>query len=154
MKYIVTLICIFLGTLVYSQSGEERPIVFIPGDSVYLIPKEKVEIIDMWARRGIECRKSVEESELLLEDLKRDKLLSDSVSVMLENTLSKTKEEVARMDAIYASLVIDSNKVRNDYNRYKEQNKACKQRNVTEAIGYISVGTSLVAICIAVILTN
>ncbi len=154
MKYIVTLICMFLGTLGYSQSSEERPIVFIPADSVYMIPKEKVEVIDMWARRGIECRKSVEESELLLLELKKDKLLSDSVSVMLYKTVEQTNIELDKIEEDHTRLFNDYTKVQRDFNIYKDQNKACKQRNVTEAIGYISVGTSLIAICLAVILTN
>lgn len=157
MKYLF--ICyIFCCTWGYSQTQdtikEDRPIIFIPGDSVYLIPKEKVEIIDMWARKGIECRKSVEESETLLRELKQDKLISDSISIMLHNVVLKTKGELTKIEEDHTTLINNYNSLSRNFELYKAENKSCKRKNVTESIGYIAMGSSLIAICLAVILTN
>lgn len=158
MKYYIILMYIFLCTGIYGQTKDtvisDRPIIFVPADSVYIIPKEKAETIDMWARRGIECRKSIEESEILLNELKEHKLISDSISVMFRNNLLKTKEELTKIEENNILLVKDYNTLNKKFTEYKEQNKACKSRNITDAIGYISIGSSLIAIAIAVILTN
>lgn len=80
-------------------------------DKGFLLPKTTFVKYDFWARKGIECSKSLTESIALVDQIAKAKIQSDSVSIVLNKTLWNVKDEVnlekqnkARVEGINLTL--------------------------------------------------
>jgi hypothetical protein len=134
--------------------GQERPIFYSSQDSTYSTPKEKMETLVLWAKRGVECKSLLEESQVLVKEFEESKMVSDSIRRELSNKLFEIKNGLDQIEKDHEELGNEYNKMVREFNFYKKQNQACNKRNIVETAAMITLGSALLMMITAVIITS
>jgi len=152
MKTLIMIIFVLVPISINAQI--ERDIIYNALDSTAIIPIEKLRVVDMWARRGVECRTYIAKMDSLTTIIAGQSKLHDETVAGIRQNLDLMREENLR-------IIADANTAKVEMSKYYALSQSlqktideCRRRETLSMWGNIGMGAVILGVCGAVIATS
>lgn len=127
MKVVITLLLMVLSTFGYAQ--------IIKTNQGYLLSESGLTKLNHLARKGKACEFNMEQSLILLEQIRVAKMSSDSASIELQRLTRNLRNDILQIESELTKARHQTELVQADLNLNKERVKKLKRDKILITIG-------------------